>query len=110
MQRDTATLADMVNACEALLRMKPAQGFAQLVENEVLRFAILHQLMILGEASKRLSQGFKDANPNIPWREIAGMRDKLIHQYDGVDLMEVAITMEQDIPGLLNKLRLLKSI
>ncbi len=110
MQRDAATLADMVNACETLMRMKPGQGFAQLAENEVLRFAVMHQLMVLGEAAKRLSQDLKDVNPGIPWREITGMRDKLIHQYDGVDLMEVSTTLERDIPGLLEKLRLLKDL
>ena len=51
--------------------------------------AILHQLMVIGEAVKRLSQDFRTRYPELPWELIAGMRDKLIHGYDIVDLDEV---------------------
>jgi uncharacterized protein with HEPN domain len=107
MQRDLETLADMIHACEALARVRPSNGFAEFQENETVRYAVMHQFMILGEASKRLSSAIKEKNPTIPWREISGMRDKLIHQYDGVDLVEVWNTLDKDIPELLIKLKLL---
>jgi uncharacterized protein with HEPN domain len=47
--------------------------------------AILYQVLILGEATKRLSKEFKLANQRIPWSEIAGMRDIVAHQYDGIE-------------------------
>jgi uncharacterized protein with HEPN domain len=62
--------------------------------------AVLHQLLVLGEAVKRLSGDFRDAHPEVPWRLIAGMRDKLIHHYDSVDLDEVWRVAERDIPYL----------
>jgi uncharacterized protein with HEPN domain len=48
--------------------------------------AVLHQLMVLGEAVRRLATGFRESHPEIPWALMAGMRDKLIHAYDAVDL------------------------
>jgi uncharacterized protein with HEPN domain len=63
--------------------------------------AILHQLLILGEAAKRLSQEFRTQHQKIPWKQIAGMRDKLIHEYDKVDLEEVWKTTKSDMPRLI---------
>jgi hypothetical protein len=48
--------------------------------------AVIRQLQIIGEAAKRLSAELRAAYPDIPWREVAGMRDKLVHDYFGVDL------------------------
>ena len=60
--------------------------------------------MIIGEAVKRLSQDFRIKYPEIPFTLIAGMRDKLIHEYDGVDLSEVWKTAIHDIPRLLSQI------
>ena len=62
--------------------------------------AVVRQLQILGEAVKRLSVAVRAAHPNIPWREVAGMRDKLVHDYFGVDLQFVWITATKDVPAL----------
>ena len=64
--------------------------------------AILHQLLVVGEAVKRLSDDFRAEHPEIPWVGIAGMRDKLIHQYDAVDLDEVWKTVTKDIAPLIS--------
>jgi uncharacterized protein with HEPN domain len=63
--------------------------------------AILNQLLVIGEAVKRLSEDFRARHPEIPWARIAGMRDKLIHQYDAVDLDEVWKTVTADISPLI---------
>jgi len=60
--------------------------------------------MVIGEAVKRLSQDFRTRHPEIPWTLIAGMRDKLIHGYDIVDLDEVWKTADADVPDLLSLL------
>ena len=62
--------------------------------------AVIRKLEIIGEAVKRLSQGTKDARPEIPWRQIAGMRDRLTHDYFGVDLVLVWRVIERDLPLL----------
>jgi uncharacterized protein with HEPN domain len=58
---------------------------------------VIRQLEIIGEATKRLSPGMRARCPNVPWQDIAGMRDKLIHDYFGVDLDAVWLTARDDV-------------
>jgi uncharacterized protein with HEPN domain len=67
-----------------------------------LRTLPTEQLLVIGEAVKRLSEEFRGQHPQIPWTRIAGMRDKLIHQYDAVDLDEVWKTITKDIVPLIS--------
>ncbi|MCI5120161.1 MAG: DUF86 domain-containing protein [Candidatus Electrothrix sp. AUS4] len=69
--------------------------------------AVVRNFEIIGEATKRISEEVRQLVPHIPWREIAGFRDVLIHQYDGVDMAEVWMTVEQDLPALKEAVRLL---
>ncbi len=61
---------------------------------------VIRQFEIIGEATKNLSDDFRTAYPDIPWKDMAGMRDKLIHQYFGVDIFAVWDSIEQDLPLL----------
>jgi uncharacterized protein with HEPN domain len=63
-------------------------------------FAVVRALEILGEAAKRSPQEVRDRNPGVPWRAMAGIRDKLIHDYTSVNLEVVWKTVEEDLPGL----------
>jgi len=65
---------------------KTKDGF---LANRMLQEACIRQLEIIGEAAKNISKQFKKRHPEIPWKEMAGMRDVLIHEYFGVDLDEV---------------------
>jgi uncharacterized protein with HEPN domain len=62
--------------------------------------ATIRNLEIIGEAVKRLSDDFKSKNSEIPWRNVAGLRDVLIHDYMGVDLENVWNVVEQNLPTL----------
>jgi uncharacterized protein with HEPN domain len=63
-------------------------------------FAVVRALEILGEATKRLPMSLREQYPDIPWRGMAGMRDRIIHGYDTVDLQIVWDVVEQDIPAI----------
>jgi len=70
------------------------------LKNELIQDAVVRNFEIIGEASKNLSSEFKEKYPDIPWKDIAGMRDKLIHHYMGVDIDVVWKTVKEDIPFL----------
>jgi uncharacterized protein with HEPN domain len=62
--------------------------------------AVIRNFEIIGEAIKRLSEERRQNAPQIPWKRWAGCRDVLIHQYDGIDPVEVWLTVEKDLPTL----------
>ena len=73
--------------------------------NEMVQDAVIRNIEIIGEASKRVSSHFKATYFEIPWKEMAGMRDKLIHDYMGVDVAVIWKTIEVDIPELYSLLK-----
>lgn len=105
MSRDAATVADILAAAGRIDRFVAGLTFETFSADGKTRSAVLHERLVVGEASKRISPAFRDANPGIPWRPMAGMRDKLIHAYDAVDLLEVRRTATVDDPAVAAALR-----
>ena len=66
--------------------------------------AVIRSIEVIGEASKQLPKAVRDKNPSIPWKKIAGMRNKVIHEYFGVDIEIVWKTAKKQIPVLKNKI------
>jgi uncharacterized protein with HEPN domain len=102
MSRDSASLLDIVRAGQLILQF--AQGVSrEQLESDVMRqSAILYQITIMGEATKRLSREFRAQHTEVPWDNIAGMRDIIAHQYDRLDLNIVWQVIQRNIPELLS--------
>ena len=102
MSRDKGTLLQIAHAARLIVDFSQDMDVSGFEQDALTRSAVLYQFAILGEAVKRLSDGFREAHHEIPWSEIAGMRDRLIHGYDNVDPQQVLDTVERDVPELLH--------
>jgi uncharacterized protein with HEPN domain len=104
MPRDEATLLDLAKAARAVLGF--VQGFTReaFLSDLKTQSAVLYQLIVVGEAVKRLSLEFRAQHPRTPWSLVAGMRDHLIHGYNAVDWQEVWKTVTADVPELLSQI------
>lgn len=74
-------------------------------EDDKTQFAIIRCLEIIGEATKRLPDSLRASNPDIPWKAMAGMRDRLIHGYDIVDPEIIWVTVTMTIPKIIHKIK-----
>ena len=104
MADDLATVLDMVLACRRIGRFVSGIDEAAFLAAEEKHWAEVSQLSIIGESVRRLSTDFRDARPHVPWRQIAGMRDRLIHAYDKINWSLVWLTATQEVPQLLTEL------
>jgi uncharacterized protein with HEPN domain len=102
MSRDSASLLDIAKAAQLILQFAQGLEKTELAANLEKQSAILYQIVVIGEAVKRLSADFRNQHPTVPWREIAGMRDILAHQYDRVEVDEIWGVIQDDIPQLLS--------
>ena len=73
---------------------------AQFDASRLVQDAVIRNLQTLTESSQRLSSEIKGTEPQIPWRELAGFRNVIVHGYLGVDLVAVWLVVEQDLPAL----------
>ena len=69
------------------------------------QFAVIRCIEVIGEAVKRLPDDFRSTHPEVPWKAMAGMRDRLIHGYDVVDNEVIWNTVTHDFPFLLDRLK-----
>ena len=101
MLKDDLVYIDHIKLCiQKIKQYIKDQNKEQFIDNELIQDAVVRNFEIIGEATKNLSNEFKNSYPDIPWKDIAGMRDKLIHHYMGVDVEVVWKTIIEDIPYL----------
>jgi len=105
---DGVFLRHILDEIDYLLKRTKTLTFDQLMDDETLKRALSRSLEIIGEASKNLSDKFKNNHPEVEWKKIAGLRDKLIHSYFGVDWYTVWDVVRIKIPELKNQLEKLK--
>ncbi|MCX9084965.1 MAG: DUF86 domain-containing protein [Candidatus Methanoperedens sp.] len=93
-------LNDIFTAIEKVERFTQGMDLEEFVEDEKTVFAVVRALEIIGEAAKKIPVQVRDRYQDVPWQEMAGIRDKLIHEYFGVKLEVVWNTVEKDLPEL----------
>jgi uncharacterized protein with HEPN domain len=102
--RDEAHVLDILKAAHLAIEFRGPTHKEAFLADAKTQSAVLHQLLVIGEAVKRLSPEFREVHPGVPWKLLAGTRDKLIHFYEGVDLEEVWKMVTSDLPRLIRQI------
>jgi len=90
-------ISDAINKIEDFMH---GMTLDQFIADTKTAYAVIRALEIIGEAAKKIPEEIKTQFPKIPWRQMAGMRDKLLHEYFGVDIRVVWRTVKEDLPRL----------
>ncbi len=99
MRSDLLWLHDILMAVNKI-KQYTDQSKDEFYDSELVQVWVIYHLQIIGEAANKLSKNLKKKYPNIPWAEITGLRNIIVHEYFGVDLDEIWGTVEHDLPTL----------
>lgn len=100
MRKDPRVYLAHILECIQKIERFTADGKGRFLQDVMVQDAVLRNFEVIGEAAKRLGDSYRAAHPEIPWRALAGLRDVLIHQYEGVDQEKVWAIVENELPGL----------
>jgi uncharacterized protein with HEPN domain len=101
---DQVYLKHMLDHAREAVEMVVGKTQADLAQHRMLELALIRLVEIIGEAATRVGSEMKSSNPQVPWREIIGMRNRLTHGYDTVDLKVLWDTIAEDLPPLITDL------
>ena len=105
MKRDPRLyLDDIIEAIKKIDEYRECLTFQDFSKDNKTVDAVIRNFEIIGEAAKRIPSGIKEMYPQVPWKQMAGTRDKLTHEYFGVNLKVLWKAMNEDIPALKPKI------
>ena len=104
-REDRVSPKDMLNYAREAAELLGDTSLEELGRNRMMQLALTRLVEILGEAANRVSQATRRKNPEIPWPQIIGMRNRLVHGYDVLDLDLLRYTVISDLPPLIAVLR-----
>lgn len=93
-------IVDVVDAIDKIERFTENMEFNDFESDDKTLLAVVKSLEIIGEAVKKIPENVRKIYPEIPWSKIAGMRDKLVHEYFGINIKVVWRTIKEDIPSI----------
>ncbi len=105
MERDLQSLLDMLQSAEIVINYISGRSRSDLTTDLQLQDAIIRRLLMISEAAKRVSEPTRNRLITIPWSVINGMRNRLVHEYDGIDLDVVWDTAVKSLPLLIVELK-----
>jgi uncharacterized protein with HEPN domain len=91
---------DIIKAMDDATSFVKGMDYETFLRDRKTVYAVVRALEIIGEAAKKIPIAIKNSHPQVPWKKMAGMRDKVIHAYFGIDLKRVWNTVNTDIPEL----------
>lgn len=100
-RRDAECLTDIREAIRRINAYIAGFSFEQFMKDTKTQDAVIRNLEVIGEATKNLSSRLRRSYPDIPWKEMAGVRDKMIHHYFGINYDIVWTLAKEDLPQLL---------
>ena len=107
-KNDLAYVEHILKCIKKIRKFTRGINKVEFSKNDLIQDAVIRNFEVIGEASKKISADFKSVYYDISWKEISGMRDKLIHDYLGVDIEVIWKTIEKDLPVLLKGLNKIK--
>lgn len=98
--RDKSRLEHILQAIERIMRYTKGKTFEDFIADDMMYYAVVKNIEILGEASNMLTEEFRNGHPQTPWKQVSGMRNYIVHEYFQVDNNVVWDVITNDLPIL----------
>jgi len=97
---DLSYIKDIIDAIDRINIYTEGVTKSKFFEHLMMQDAVIHQIEIIGEASNQISDTFRDEHPDLPWMEMRAIRNKIVHDYRGIELEIIWDTVNNNLPGL----------
>jgi len=99
------SLRDMLENAQRAIQFTKGMSYEAFAKDDKTVYAVIRAVEIIGEAAANIPEEVRSKYPNVPWREVKGMRNKLVHQYFGINMEVVWQTIHEDLPMLIEVLK-----